>query len=333
MLKTLLGCSSFISLSLSLTPALATTFQGTPGTANEIALKGHTRLVEEVAISPSGKLAASAGLGRNELFLWSLPDGKKIANLDWPKFEDFRALAFTPDGKELAVLFESRLAVWDLDKRAKTEWPDFKASSAIAFSVDGNWVAHDYLEELVVRNWNTKSIKKKYPGHIRGITRICFSKDSKYVIAADLEWNLHVWNMNTGERSLLRGHKHKITGIVATGNANTIVSSSWDKKVVVWNLEKQAMRKIIECDGEVSCLSISTPSNILAFGTHARGIHVWDLKNDACVGVFMNDKEPPFINAISVSPDETRLLAGSSRSFLFDDKLGTLTMLKIRDGK
>src|SRR5262249_27182593 len=99
---------------LALTPCL-TAQQYRP----RATLKGHTREVDCVAVSPDGKILASGGADQS-IPLGDLASGKEQAVL---KAGDMgvASVAFSPDGKTLASgSFVSEVTLWDVRTRKAT---------------------------------------------------------------------------------------------------------------------------------------------------------------------------------------------------------------------
>ena len=82
----------------------------------------------------------------------------------------------------------------------------------------------------------------KFEGHLGAIRHVEANKDATLIVTANEDHSLRVWDMYTQEAlCILAGH----TGLVSCGaflNSNTIVSSSWDQKIMVWNYTK-ALKK------------------------------------------------------------------------------------------
>lgn len=129
----------------------------------------HRGWVEAVALSPDGRLAASAhqdpretaaNFGRvpweaipGEVRLWDADTGKERHVLKgFPS--GVRALAFSPDGKTLAATPGQTLTLWDTatgQLRAKYATPG-RFPDRIRFTADGQYLL--MLEERMVRKWD-----------------------------------------------------------------------------------------------------------------------------------------------------------------------------------
>jgi WD40 repeat protein len=73
--------------------------------------------VETVAISPDGKLLATAGMG-DEVRLWDTQTREQAAVIKLPAVQPLGGLAFSPDGKRLAVLGNEGIHLWRIDAKS-----------------------------------------------------------------------------------------------------------------------------------------------------------------------------------------------------------------------
>ncbi|MCS7152744.1 MAG: caspase family protein [Bacteroidia bacterium] len=76
-------------------------------------LRGHTKGIRGLAISPDERILASAGLD-GKVMLWSIPEGLRIKTLE-KHTDGVRAVAFSPDGRYLASAGkDGLLCLWAL---------------------------------------------------------------------------------------------------------------------------------------------------------------------------------------------------------------------------
>ncbi|MFI9848539.1 helix-turn-helix domain-containing protein [Nonomuraea sp. NPDC051941] len=98
--------------------------------------------VQDVAISPDGRLAATAGADRT-VKLWSLPEGAPVATLSGHS-RPVSAVGFSPDGRRLAAASEDQtVQVWDVASRRRTEILSGHQSAirSLAFLADDSLIA------------------------------------------------------------------------------------------------------------------------------------------------------------------------------------------------
>jgi WD40 repeat protein len=204
--------------------------------------KAHTELVHAVAVSPDGKLLATAGFD-NLVKLWDInPDGtlkekKVLTGHTAPVY----AVAFHPtDPKILASASQDKTGkVWDItdgkvkfDLKGHTDIVD-----TIAYSPDGKSLATASADKTV-RLWNPADGKelKNLGAHDGSVYTVAFSPDSKLLASAGSGKDnlVKIWDVK-GQKELtqLKGHEQPVTSVVFSGNEE-VVTTSMDRTIRVW---------------------------------------------------------------------------------------------------
>lgn len=99
----------------------------------------------------------------------------------------------------------------------------------------------EYGMHLDVEIWRDEPLQRleklgKYVGHTSSVRKIECSKDFKKVLTSSEDHQLIIWDLETSEpQQMLVGHTDVVTGGVYIGD-NTIVSSSWDCRILTWNV-------------------------------------------------------------------------------------------------
>lgn len=102
--------------------------------------RGHSGAVEDVSVSPDGRLTASVSWDGSVRF-WDMASGRQIRSCQGPPGAAYNAVAFSPDGKSLLTGSEGRNAkvqLWDVATGRELRAFDLKsAANDVAFSPDG----------------------------------------------------------------------------------------------------------------------------------------------------------------------------------------------------
>jgi WD40 repeat protein len=203
-------------------------------------------LPQSVAISPDSALFACGCHDR--VRFWELAAGRERTALSVPTRGDIRVVAFSPDGRQLAVA-ASEPALCLID-RATGEllhvlYGPTGLVYAVSFSPDGRWVVAAG-DDLTVRIWDTASgaLFKELHGHTEQIFAAVFHPDGTRVASAGRDRVVRIWDIAAGnELARLRGHTDYVFSLAFSPDGRTLVSGSGDHTVRLWDTVPLTQRR------------------------------------------------------------------------------------------
>jgi dipeptidyl aminopeptidase/acylaminoacyl peptidase len=214
-----------------------------------------------MAFSQDGTRAAVVeynGGSRFKIGLYELDGGTLEASLD-PFGESssdpwVSALAFSPDGKRLAVgVLKSSLQetpspsvqLWDI-KREQVERrlrPAVAPPGHLCFSPDGTLLATSAVRGSPFELWRVSdgsevvSFKVEADAHGRDPAPIVFSPDGKRLAAADANRDIYVWELATREKiRTFQGHLKAVTSLAFSPDGTLLLSGSEDSTMLLWDV-------------------------------------------------------------------------------------------------
>ena len=207
-------------------------------------VKAHSALIHCVAVSPDGKLLATASFD-NTVKIWEInPDGtikdkekKTLTGHAGPVY----AVAFHPkDPNVIATASQDKTGrVWDItDGKVKAELKGHAdIVDTVAFSPDGKLLATAGADKSV-RLWNPADGKevKNLGTHDGSVYTVAFSPDGKFLASAGSGKNnvVKLWDVKAQkEFTQLKGHEQPVTSLVFAEDA-VLVTTSMDRTIRVW---------------------------------------------------------------------------------------------------
>jgi WD40 repeat protein len=192
-----------------------------------------------LAVSPGEERVAAIDAGGG-FQTWSWPDS--VAESDWPEIPAVtRAVAFSPDGRFLAVCGEQRLVVWACATRH------------------------------VVSSWSLESVPA---------TCLAFDPHGHYLLVG-AEQQLSIWEVRTGRRAAQLEAPEELNWIAVSPSGMTVAGLTRNGAVCTWTNEPRLADKHWSWGAtgvQVATLSAAGNALFVASGTTAA---VWDLATDA----------------------------------------------------
>ena len=191
--------------------------------------------ITELAFSPDGKMLATAG---SQVLLWNAHTGEQLIQLEISG-KGVLDMAFSADGRSLAVV-DDDLLVFDLERQQakRFSWNNERVQ-AIAYSPDGKRLAVGLNTRIRLLDavLGTELIRFSTLPY-KGIGQLAFSyPDGSLLASGDLDHKLRIWNLDGRELARIDEHAFSVYGLALSRDEQTFATACGEQTVRVWSLE------------------------------------------------------------------------------------------------
>lgn len=302
-------------------------------------LPGHINKVNSIAISPNGRLLASASEDRS-LRLWDLANGHQIRVLRGHT-GSVNCVAFSPNGQLLASASSDKsVRLWDVKSGHETAalQPGTDFAQAVAFSPDGRLLAigtggsySDKEKDNSVRIWDieSRSELRALQGHTERIRSVAFSPDGRLIASGSEDKSVRLWGVETGQEvRIYEDQTGSVRSVAFSPDGRLLASASGNKSVRLWDVESgNEVQAIKGHEGDVYCVAFSPNGKFLAsaeagWSEKAKSIRVWEVGTG--LEVLAMQGHPGYVYAVAFSPDGRQLtsVSGDKSVRLWDVETG-----------
>ena len=278
--------------------------------------------------SPNGQMIATAGRNNYTVQLWKLQTGQLKNSLKGdpryvkmimisdgvPKLVDYAtkrvdSIAFSPDGRTLAVASDNEIVFWDPSTAERKTTLTGKGSFYnLLFSPDGRTLAARnyasksesgiYLWDIDTTDIRKSKLRHTITGHNRETNSIAFSPDGQ-TLATGHQYLVRLWDTTDAKlKALCEGHPYQVkvrsVAFSPSGNALaslslSIQSSGGKAEILLWDTVTGEYQVTLKGHGKTpdnripnqSGLAFSPNGDILASGSGDGTIRLWDAKTTA----------------------------------------------------
>jgi WD40 repeat protein len=312
------------------------------GSREPIVLQGHADVVYCVAFSPDGKTLAS-GSADGTVRFWTVATGAalqtRIANQreESNNQSDVTSLAFSPDGKSVAVSFthlRQPISVPGVTVFYDVEsWEQkggligqLQAIWGLTYSPSGDRIA-TASGDGSIRIWDPATklttvnlrgfFKAPPPGwtnlmtHAGQVRAVVLTHDDKTIISGGDDNSIRMFDVNTTEDTVVIDNVgYAVHSLALSPDGKTLAAGGDGNRVTFWDpADGRALGELSTQSVRTTCLAYSPDGKILAYGGHDGAVVLWDVAAKKALASLTRHTNP--VTSLCFSPDGKVLATAS----------------------
>jgi WD40 repeat protein len=227
----------------------------------------------------------------NRISMWEIESNRCILDDQNGSSSAVSSSAISSDGVQLIVGTESgMLSVWDIHSLSCTSTFFYhkKPITDVAFLNSGNAFVSSSLDGTI-RAFDTQRLRNFRvftTSRSSSFNFVAINETEDLICSSTIDdYQIFVWNFQTAKLlEVLPGHSARISSLYFCANA-TVVSSSWDNDIRLWNVNGRAEDcQIMTNSQNITALAVSHDQKRLAAATVGQNILFWNIENAQLVG-------------------------------------------------
>jgi WD40 repeat protein len=188
-------------------------------------------------------------------------------------------------------------------------------ATSVAFSPDGSLLAagrhqHDLVlgaRGLALWHVSDGTQDQRLRESVLQVTAVAFSADGRFLAAATVGGETHVWDVSSGRHLHELRHDLAVLCLAFSADGRVLATGSVDKQAALWDVATGTQLALLEGHTHsVTCLAFSAGGQLLATGSRDRTIRLWSTAGGQDMGVFDGLGQAP--TALTFTTDGDHLI-------------------------
>ncbi|TDL16457.1 WD40 repeat-like protein [Rickenella mellea] len=245
-------------------------------------IEAHREPVNSVAFSPDGKRLVSGSYDQT-VQIWEVQSWTLALTLNGHS-GSVKSVACSPDSKcTVSGSDDKTVCVWDVETGRLILGPLYGHTSgvtSVSCPTEGKLFSSCSYFDATIRVWDMET-----GDTIRTLTRDVphlvwsanISPDASQIVSAGAGGIVTVWDVQSGDFIMLRGHRDSLISVTFSPDGERIVSGGYDCQIIVWDAHRG--KAIGRLTGHTKCIhsvQFSPDGRWIVSGSADRTVRIWE---------------------------------------------------------
>jgi WD40 repeat protein/serine/threonine protein kinase len=236
----------------------------------------HPSYVLSLAFTPNGQWLVTGSFRDGRLRIWDVARARVRQEIQGTG-RGFRFLTVSPDGRRVAATVDlSEFRIYDL---TSGEQLFSAAGHALAYSPDGRWLAVRAEDDVTVLllDAQTHETAARFRGHEKAVHAAAFSPDSRRLATCSQDRTVRLWQIDSGACRELHGHTDEVFAAAFHPDGTRLATAGRDRAIWLWDLKRGVeVARLSGHTNYVWSVAWSPDGATLASGSGDFTVRLWD---------------------------------------------------------